>query len=62
MLFAAKRDIERLTAERDELLAALKQIAYEPFGLPDASFRDVLNDIEQLARQTVAKIEGQINE
>ena len=46
----------RLRAQRAQLLAVLKTIAYEPIGRSDASNRDVLDAITEMARAAIAKI------
>lgn len=50
LLREAAAEIERLELERDQIKAALRMIAYEPFGHPEASHRDVLDEITEFAR------------
>lgn len=47
-----------LVAAAPDLLAALKRIAFEPFGPSDASHAEVLRDIEAFAKEAIAKAEG----
>jgi hypothetical protein len=42
-------------AAADEMLAALKKIAEEPFGPPEASATEVLRGIEECAKAAIAK-------
>ena len=45
-----------LIAEAPNLVAALEKIAYEPFGHPEASCREVLQAITDCARAALAKV------
>lgn len=47
-----------LLAAAPDLLAALRRIAYEPFGHPDASHREVLDAITEFARTAITKAGG----
>lgn len=43
-----------------ELLEVIRRIGYEPFGPSDASDRDILRDIETLAKHTVARYDASL--
>ena len=41
-----------------DLLAALGKVAYEPIGGAEATDREVLNGVVEIARAAIAKVEG----
>jgi hypothetical protein len=47
----------RLIAAAPDLLEALKKIAFEPIGKSDATYREVLCGIEEIAKQAITKAE-----
>jgi hypothetical protein len=47
--------IEELRAEKNSLIEALRCIAYEPFGDPEATDREVLEAITAFARANLPK-------
>lgn len=53
--------IMRLILAAPELLEALKRIAFEPIGHPEASHQEVLDGVVHIARAAVAKAEGRTN-
>lgn len=48
----------RLIRAAPELLEALRKIAFEPFGNPEASDRHILDAITEFARGAIAKAES----
>lgn len=52
-----KAGILRAVNAHEELLAALHKIAYEPIGPSDASDREVLEGMADIAKQAIAKAE-----
>lgn len=40
-----------------ELLEALKKIAFEPLGDPEATHAEVLNSVEAIARRAIAAVD-----
>ncbi len=48
----------RLIAAAPDLLAALHKIGYEPIGHAEASDRQILEDITQIARSAIATARG----
>lgn len=54
----ARRELLAARAKIKALEVVLHKIAYEPFGPSEASHRDILEDITQLARQTLAGNDG----
>lgn len=53
-----RAEILRAVNTHEELLKALKRIAYEPQGDSEASYRNVLEAVTEIAKQAIAKAEG----
>lgn len=51
----ATSKIEELRTEKNNLIEALRRIAYEPFGDPEATDREVLDAITAFARANLPK-------
>lgn len=54
--FADERHL--LNAAAPAMLAALRRIAFDPIGAPDASHESVLEGIVEIAKAAIAKAEG----